>query len=142
MKKTINKWILLVVYILSFPIALQISFIIKRFIGTPLFEYIDSSLQYPQLVPVYMIFICILLGLFIAFMIVFSRNLATKFKLGMSLPISIVSINILLGIPLSTMKFSYLSYFFNAYDTKSLYIAICILLVMLIADKKLYGKAE
>lgn len=140
MKKIINKWILLVVYILSFPIALQISFIIKRFIGIPLFEYINSSLQYPQLVPVYTIFICVLLGIFIAFMIGFTRNLAAQFKLGMSLPICIVSINILLGIPLFTIKFSYLSYFYNAYDTKALYVAICILLVMLIADKKLYGK--
>lgn len=136
----INKWILLIIYVCIFPIALQISFIIKRFIGTPLFEFINSSLQFLQLIPVYTFFVCILSGLFIAFMIVFSRKIAKNFKIGILLPISIVSLNVILGIPLFTMKFSAISYFFNSYDTRTFYMTICILFILLIIDKKLYSK--
>lgn len=140
MKQNIKKWMLLILYLLVFPIGLQISFFLKKYVSIPVYNFVDRKLEYYQLLPVYVIFSSILSGLFIIFMIVFSRKIAKSFSLGMLLPISIVFLNLIWGIPMFTITLSPISYFFNKYNTKIFYFTIGILLILLLVDKKLYNK--
>lgn len=140
MKKKNRKWILLLGYVLAFPVSLQISFLIKKYVGIPLYEYVDRTLQWYQLFPIYTIMTGVLAALFIAFMIVYSRRIADMFSPGMLLPIGIVGINVVSGILMSGMQFAEMSYYFNSYDSHFFYTVLCILLILLLIDSKLHKK--
>ena len=139
-KKIYMRWILLLGYLFIFPIGLQISFVIKKYVGIPLYDYVHKVLRGYQLFPVYTIVICAIAAVFIAFMIMYSRKIADMYSLGMILPIGIVGINVITGIPMSSMVFAKFSYYFNSYNSHDFYMVLCILLTLLIIDGKVYGK--
>ena len=48
MKQNIKKWMLLILYLLVFPIGLQISFFFKKYVSIPVYNFVDRKLEYYQ----------------------------------------------------------------------------------------------